>query len=427
MHLVPSSITMPLVPQRSRSRWRGPGLSGCAQAALRGWLVAALLVALAGGSTGAQVSAAAPLRRPSLSELFGDEVLARGKGVEVKRSQLEETFTAYKATLAARGQNIPEDKRIGQEAQLLQRLMVTQILTNRATSEDVKAATDMAEKKLKESMDQAVSGEAFARQLKAAGLTIETYRRVVVEESFAQAVVQRELAAKLKVSDEQVRELYDKGTDLLVKLMEGDVAKAEKDASIPATQVARMKEQTENVRKANLARLEQTERVRVAHIYMNLRDRKTDEPLSEEQKKFKRLQLERLRKRALDGEDFTKLVMEYSEDRGLKETKGEYTLTREDQFAPEFKAAAFSLEPGKISDVVTTSAGLHVIKLIEHTPRKKVDYDKVAKDLKEFLTQQEVQRAMPDYFARLTKEAGVEVLDARYRAELAADAASRKP
>jgi hypothetical protein len=85
--------------------------------------------------------------------------------------------------------------------------MVTQILTNRATSEDVKTATDMAEKKLKESMDQAVSGEAFARQLKAAGLTIETYRRVVVEESFAQAVVQRELAAKLKVSDEQVREL----------------------------------------------------------------------------------------------------------------------------------------------------------------------------------------------------------------------------
>jgi hypothetical protein len=45
-----------------------------------------------------------------------------------------------------------------------------------------------------------------------------------------------------------------------------------------------------------------------------------------------------------------------------------------------------------------------------------VEFEKVAGDLKEFLTQQELQRAMPDYFARLTKEAGVEILDAKYKA-----------
>src|SRR5262245_41413354 len=50
-------------------------------------------------------------RRPKLTDLFADDVLARGKGVEVRRSQLEETFTAYRATLAARGQGITEDKR----------------------------------------------------------------------------------------------------------------------------------------------------------------------------------------------------------------------------------------------------------------------------------------------------------------------------
>ena len=362
-----------------------------------------------------------------LSELFGDEVLARGKGVEVKRSQLEETFTAYRATLAARGQTISEEKRIPQEAQLLQRLIVTQILTNRVTTADLTNATDMAEKKLKESMAQAVSEEAFARQLRAAGLSVETYRRVVMEEAFAQVVVQRELASNVKVSDEQVRELYQEGTDLLVKLMQGDLEKATKaPATLPA-QVARMKEQIDAVRKANLARLEQPERVRVSHVFMNLRDRKSEEPLSDEQKKFKRLQLERIRKRALDGEEFPKLVAEYSEDRGLEETKGEYTFTRDDQYAPEFKAAAFSLQPGKISDIVTTSIGMHVIKLLERIPAKKVELEKVATELKEFLTQQEVQRAMPDYFARLSKEAGVEVLDPRYRIGLAAGPGSPAP
>ncbi|HXJ76497.1 MAG TPA: peptidylprolyl isomerase, partial [Candidatus Dormibacteraeota bacterium] len=181
---------------------------------------------------------------------------------------------------------------------------------------------------------------------------------------------------------------------------------------------ARMKDQIAQVRKANLARLEQPERVRISHIFMVTRDRKTDEPLSEEQKKFKRLQLERIRKRALEGEDFSKLVMEYSEDRGLKETKGEYTFSRTERFAPEspeFKAAAFSLEPGKISDIVTTSGGMHVVKLLERIPAKKVEFEKIAPELKEFLVQQEVQRAIPDFFARLNKEAQIEMLDPKYR------------
>jgi parvulin-like peptidyl-prolyl isomerase len=364
--------------------------------------------------------------RIKLSDLFGDDVLARGKGVEVKRSQLEEAFTAYSATLAARGQGIPEEKRVAQEAQLLQRLIVTQILTNRVTEADIKAATEMAEKKLKEAREHAVSEETFVRQLKAVGLSYDAYRRVVMEESFAQTVVQREVASTIKVTDEQVKQLYEQGIDVLVRLMQDDLANGAREPATPPARLARMKEQIDAVRKANLARLEQPERVKVSHVFLATRDRKTEEPLSEEQKKFKRLQLERIRKRALDGEDFAKLVQEYSEDRGLKETKGEYTFGREDPFAPEFKAAAFSLEPGKLSDVVTTGIGLHVIKLLERLPTRKAEFAKVANDLKEFLTQQEVQRIMPGYFARVAKEAAIEVLDPKYRLDFAGDAAARK-
>ena len=134
-----------------------------------------------------------------------------------------------------------------------------------------------------------------------------------------------------------------------------------------------------------------------------------------EQKKLKRQQIEKLRARALAGEDFMKLVQEFSEDRGLAETKGEYTLTRSDSFSPEFKAAAFSLDQGKISDVVVTPFGLHVLKVLEKIPAQKIDFEKVSKELKEFLLQQSLQKAMPDYFAKLKKEAGVEILEAKYR------------
>jgi parvulin-like peptidyl-prolyl isomerase len=161
-------------------------------------------------------------------------------------------------------------------------------------------------------------------------------------------------------------------------------------------------------------------------VFFATRDRKTEEPLPDEQKKFKRDQLEKIRQKALAGEDFANLVQQYSEDRGLKETRGEYTFSREDRFVPEFKAAAFSLEVGKISDIVTSDLGLHVIKLLEKIPATKADFDKLAPDLKEFLTQQEVQRSMPDYFGRLSKEAGLEILDPKYKLEIIDEPGAKK-
>jgi parvulin-like peptidyl-prolyl isomerase len=128
--------------------------------------------------------------------------------------------------------------------------------------------------------------------------------------------------------------------------------------------------------------------------------------------------MERIRERALAGEEFTKLVMEFSEDRSIKETRGEYTFARTVPFAEEFKAAAFSLQPGKISDIVTTMYGYHVIKSLERFPPQKVALEKVTGDLKDFLMQQEVLKAMPDYFAKLKKDAGVEIVSAKYRAAL---------
>src|SRR5688572_25717097 len=80
--------------------------------------------------------AAVAVKKTSFTDLFEDEVVARGKGIEVKRSQLEEAFIQYRANLAARGQNLSDGQRGTREAQLLDRLIVTQILLSRATDAD---------------------------------------------------------------------------------------------------------------------------------------------------------------------------------------------------------------------------------------------------------------------------------------------------
>jgi parvulin-like peptidyl-prolyl isomerase len=177
------------------------------------------------------------------------------------------------------------------------------------------------------------------------------------------------------------------------------------------------------MKKANLERLQRPERVKVAHILLVTRDRETDQLLTPETIAEKRKLIEQLRDRAQKGEDFSELIKKYSEDRGVKDTSGVYTLSQAEPFAPEFKAAAFSLKTNQISDVVQTVVGFHVIKQLERLPAKKADFDEVKKDLKEFLTQQEYQRLMPEYFDKLKKEAQIEILDPKYKVEEAIKAA----
>src|SRR5437667_1764678 len=82
-----------------------------------------------------EAAKSAPATLPAKSavsgrELFDDPVVVRGKGFEVKRSHIEDAFTAYAANLAARGETLPELQRPLREAQLLDRLIITRLLVN---------------------------------------------------------------------------------------------------------------------------------------------------------------------------------------------------------------------------------------------------------------------------------------------------------
>jgi parvulin-like peptidyl-prolyl isomerase len=261
------------------------------------------------------------------------------------------------------------------------------------------------------------SEEALRRRLKVLGLPPERYTNQVMEQALAQAVVDREVRAKVEVPPGDIEEFYQSGTDVLVRSLQAELERLAKDPQASADRLAAVKKQIDAVKKSNRARLEQPERVRVSHVMLATRDRNSDQPLTDAQKKIKRTQIEKLRIAALAGEDFQKLALEFSEDRNVKETKGEYVLTRDGNFVPEFKVAAFSLAPGQISDVLTTAFGYHVLKVSEKIPAQKVALETVRKDIQDMLIEQEVQKRMPGYFRDIKQQAGVEVLDAKLAGE----------
>src|SRR5580698_2412896 len=72
----------------------------------------------------------------SAAALFGDPVLATGKGFEIKRSQVDEAFINYNANVVANGHSIPEPQREMVRSNLLNRLIVNKILFLKSSEVD---------------------------------------------------------------------------------------------------------------------------------------------------------------------------------------------------------------------------------------------------------------------------------------------------
>jgi len=336
-----------------------------------------LLAAAAATLAGIQLVHAAS----SVDDFALGPVIARGKGVEVHRGQLDDAFISYRANLAARGQSIPEERRQSAEAQLLDRMIITQLLVDRVSDEERARAKTNAVKFLDESRKAAESEEAFVRHLKSLGMTLAQLTNSVLEQAIYEEVVTREVKSKIAIPDDALRKFYD----------------------------------------TNGESFTQPEIARASHILVATRDFQGGLPLSAEQKQARHDKAQKLLERARKGEDFAKLALENSDDPSVKDNKGEYTFTRAKDdprraMVPEFEKAAFSLKPGEVSDIVTTDYGYHIIKLHEIIPAKKLEFAEVKDRIREHLVQIELDKRLTSYFNKLKQDAGVEITDDRLRA-----------
>jgi peptidyl-prolyl cis-trans isomerase C len=300
-----------------------------------------------------------------------DAVLCRGKGVEIKRRDVDRAITQFKANALARQQPVPDDRMTEVETMLLDRLVVTELLLQRATDADRDKGKELAEKFMNETREQAGSEPAFQRQLIAMSFTEQELNNQILERAVCEEVVEREVRAQAKVTDEQVRQYFEEHAE----------------------------------------RLKRPEMVRAAHILLATIDPITNQKIPDDQIAEKRKLIDSLHERAVRGEDFTQLVKSYSEDPGASDNNGIYTFPR-GQMVPEFEAAAFSMQTNQISDVVTTRFGYHVIKLLQKIPAEPIEYDRVKDDIRASLERQEVQeKLLQPFLEKLKADAGLEYLN----------------
>ena len=104
-----------------------------------------------------------------------------------------------------------------------------------------------------------------------------------------------------------------------------------------------------------------------------------------------RAQAEDVLKKAKAGADFAALAKQYSQDEGSAPNGGDLDYFGRGRMVPEFDAVAFAMEPGQISDLVKTSFGFHIIKLVDKKTGSTRPLEEVRPQLQDQLSTERAQ------------------------------------
>jgi hypothetical protein len=102
--------------------------------------------------------------------------------------------------------------------------------------------------------------------------------------------------------------------------------------------------------------------IRASHILIAYKGSRSAAPKIERTKEQAKKRAEAVVKKAQAGGDFQALAKQYSDDPGSGPRGGELGSFTRGQMVKPFADAAFSLQPGQVSEIVETEFGFHVIK-----------------------------------------------------------------
>lgn len=308
-------------------------------------------------STASEAAAPSP-PKPMPAEL--PDVLARVNGQEVRKDEFQALIDNMERTQGP----IPSERRDEVLREALDHLITRTLLEQEAKARNIAVPDADVEGQIDKMRSRFPSEDEFKKALESRRTTVEQLRTDARTDMVITRMLDAEVASAEPATDEEARAFYAK----------------------------------------NPEKFTQPEAVRASHILL-LVDEKADEAT----RKKLRGQMDGILKRARAGEDFAALAKAHSQD-GSAAQGGDLGFFTRGRMVPPFEQAAFALEPGALSDVVTTQFGYHVIKLIERRAPATVPLEKVSPQVKEYLTGQKKQDRADTFIAGLKKKSRIEVL-----------------
>jgi len=109
------------------------------------------------------------------------------------------------------------------------------------------------------------------------------------------------------------------------------------------------------------------------------------------------------------GVDFAKLAEKYSIDPSAKYNKGDLNFFPRGVMVPEFERAAFSTSVGKISNIIKTRFGYHIIKVTEKREARDVKFAEIKDVIKKEMTSNKQKSLIDETIKKLKEKAKIDV------------------
>jgi peptidyl-prolyl cis-trans isomerase SurA len=206
--------------------------------------------------------------------------------------------------------------------------------------------------------------EALTAALRSQGLSFEQYKAQLRDQLERLKLMGQEVRSKIQVGEREIREYYD----------------------------------------ANRKSFGEEELFRARHIFFRI-DKKAS---AAEIKRAMSTALQVMQE-AASGKDFAELAKKYSDDPQAAKDGGELGTFKKGDMLPEIEETVTTMKPGTISELVSTPAGFHIIKLEERFPGKAKPFTEVRGDIEDLLYKKKLEERFNQWLADLKKGAAIEV------------------
>ncbi len=292
------------------------------------------------------------------------EPAALVNGTKITFKELQREFKKTRDEYAM--QNVFPDKAELKKLkkEILERLIGRELLWQRAVRQDMVVGDEAVSAELEARKKQFGNEAILYNMLKNWNMPLQEFRGLIKRDLTIESLIEWEIGASVAVSETACKEYY----------------------------------------KNNLKKFEVPEQVRVSHIATFAYE---DDP--EEKKQAAEAAIKSVENRLKKGEVFEDLARDASEC-ASSERGGDLGFIARGSMDPEFEKAAFAMKPNKVSSIVRSSMGYHIIKVTDRAPAKVLPFEEVKKSIAQLLREQKIDKGLQDYLAELLKQADVKRL-----------------
>ena len=312
------------------------------------------------------------LAEPQAPEEPADSVAVTVNGADITEAELQEIIKPQLEKMAQQGKQLTPafaqtlEKRLRQQA--LDRIIIVRLLDEKAKEANIVVTEEEVINQINvllAAQKPPLSLEEFKKKTVESGQSFDKVKEQVRKGLAYQKIVEAQWAGKINITEEDAKKYYDE----------------------------------------NPTKFEVKEQVRASHIL--IKPDTTDSEADPNQAKAEaKAKIQGLLEQIKGGADFAELAKANS-DCPSAARGGDLDFFTRGKMVPPFDKAAFELEVGKVSDIVETRFGYHIIKVTDHKDASTTSFEQARNSLIVQLTQRKQAEIANKYIESLKAAADI--------------------